>query len=115
MKSSLLLLALVALIALNVVFAQWTPAALADEVVNLPDAATFTRHFAGHIPLKRGQVQMFYWFLTAKNNPETAPIGIWTSGGPGGQWAYTIIIYSARFHPKGPFNALNILSFVAGE
>lgn len=83
MKSQLFLLALFAFIAFTAVFAQYPPEALADEVTSLPDATLFSRQFAGYIPIRNGTTQMFYWLVTAKNNPETAPIGIWTSGGPG--------------------------------
>lgn len=37
----------------------------------------------GLIPLQKEGDDIFYWFFPAKNNPETAPLILWLTGGPG--------------------------------
>jgi carboxypeptidase C (cathepsin A) len=59
-----------------------TKEALADEIIALPDAPYFSQQFSGYVQVFN-TTQLFYWFVTAKNNPETAPLLYWTSGGPG--------------------------------
>lgn len=98
MKSPLFLFVLLAL-AVLAVSAQYTPAALKDEITNLPDAELFSRQFSGYIPIHNGKTQMFYWFLQAKNNPESAPVGIWTSGGPGCSGFIGILTEMSAYQP----------------
>jgi cathepsin A (carboxypeptidase C) len=35
------------------------------------------------IPVKQDGSAIFYWLFRAKKNPETAPVVIWLTGGPG--------------------------------
>ena len=36
---------------------------------------------SGYIPVENGQ--MFYWMFESRVNPETAPLVVWFTGGPG--------------------------------
>ena len=69
---------------------QYTPEALADQVVNLPGSENLDikfNQFSGYlsIPGTTGQLskKMHYWLVESMSNPATDPIALWTNGGPG--------------------------------
>jgi carboxypeptidase C (cathepsin A) len=66
--------------------AQYTPAALADQIHNLPGLSvqpTFNQ-FSGYltvdVPSNRS---IFYWYTESQNKPLTDPVVWWSNGGPG--------------------------------
>lgn len=62
----------------------YTAAALADEIIDLPDAPQwYNKQFSGYLDVFNATTDMFYWFVEAKNDPANAPVLFWTSGGPG--------------------------------
>lgn len=64
--------------------ATYTPEALKDEIINLPDAPKVDfRMFSGYIPVNNAGRKLFYWFVESQGNPEKDPLFIWTNGGPG--------------------------------
>jgi len=88
------MLALLALVVplLAVVLAAsegYAPAALADEILNLPGApAVAWRMFSGYIDVSApeeedGTRKMFYWFVESQRSPKDDPVMLWTNGGPG--------------------------------
>ena len=67
--------------------APLTAAAAADEITALPGkpaAATF-KMFSGYIPVSEDGTSrmMFYWYVQAQTAADTAPLMLWTNGGPG--------------------------------
>ncbi|EFP93244.2 uncharacterized protein PGTG_19190 [Puccinia graminis f. sp. tritici CRL 75-36-700-3] len=40
------------------------------------------KSYSGYIDTGNNQ-SMFFWFFEARNNPKTAPLGLWLNGGPG--------------------------------
>lgn len=78
-------IALSALAALPVVSADYTPEALADQVVNLPGAENLDfnfNQFSGYLKVN-GTKNMHYWMVESQRDPATDPIAFWTNGGPG--------------------------------
>eukprot|EP01135_Chromosphaera_perkinsii_P010234 Nk52_evm7s2062 gene=Nk52_evmTU7s2062 len=56
------------------------------EVIGLPglDYTPSFRHFAGHLNVEESTGRnLFYWFVESQSSPETDPLVIWLSGGPG--------------------------------
>ena len=86
-----------ALIALTTA-TSYTQAALKDEIVDLPDAPQFSRQFSGYVKISN-HTDMFYWFVTAKNNPDTAPVLWWSSGGPGCSGLLGMLSEMSAFQP----------------
>jgi cathepsin A (carboxypeptidase C) len=58
---------------------------------------------SGLVPLGNGD-DMFYWFFEAREAPETAPLVIWLTGGPG------CASEVALFYENGPFTINDDLS-----
>jgi cathepsin A (carboxypeptidase C) len=56
-----------------------------DEIIDLPGLLTQPnfRQFAGYLDLPSSQKHLFYWLVEAENDPENAPVVLWTNGGPG--------------------------------
>jgi cathepsin A (carboxypeptidase C) len=89
-----LFLSLAALATLCTVSAQTTPT---DEIFFGED------YKSGLIPMTEGD-DMFYWLFRSKNAPETDPLVIWLTGGPG--CASEI----ALFYENGPYTINNDMS-----
>jgi hypothetical protein len=65
------------------VSAQYTPAAEADRVVDLPDAPEVDYNmFAGYLQVDaENDVNYFYWFAECDGcDAATAPVALWTNG-----------------------------------
>jgi len=80
---TILLVVLCLLFSIEAKHAKYTEKALKDQIVNLPGLpANYTaKMFSGYISIGNGE--MFYWYVEAQNNPESAPLVWWTNGGPG--------------------------------
>jgi carboxypeptidase C (cathepsin A) len=84
MKSVLSMLALVA--GASAAGVEYTPQQLKQEITNLPGLAKQPsfKMFSGYIPVDGAATrEIFYWFVEAETSPETAPVVLWTNGGPG--------------------------------
>jgi carboxypeptidase C (cathepsin A) len=87
MRSFLLLLVSLAscLVACTAV-TIYTPAALADQITNLPGLPTQPtfNQFAGYLLVNETTGKsIFYWYTESTNQPETDPLLWWSNGGPG--------------------------------
>eukprot|EP00461_Guttulinopsis_vulgaris_P000146 UN00146 len=67
--------------------AQFSTRALQDEIVDLPDAPKYSKMFSGYIDIANNTHHLFYWFITAKNDPDATnpntPLAWTSNGGPG--------------------------------
>merc|ERR1740139_1813549 len=55
----------------------------------------------GFIPIGNDGSDMFYWYFPARENPETAPLVLWLTGGPGCSSELAI------FYENGPFKIID--------
>lgn len=64
--------------------ADYSPEALADEVVELPglEEAINFRQFSGYLSVGNTKY-IHYWFVESQNDPKKDPLVFWTNGGPG--------------------------------
>ncbi len=78
---------------------DYSPAALKDEITNLPDAPKVSfRMFSGYVPVNAaGTRKIFYWFVESQNDPVNDPLFLWTNGGPGCSGLI------GKFTENGPF------------
>lgn len=85
------------------VSAEYTPEALADQVVNLPGTenldVTFNQ-FSGYVKISDTK-NMHYWMVESQRDPENDPIAFWTNGGPGCSGLYGFLT------ENGPFWSVN--------
>lgn len=86
---------------------QDTPSALQDEIKQLPgwNDALPSRHFAGHVAAGTATElgvdhTMFehYYFVESENNPKTAPLIVWTNGGPGASSMFGLFVELGPFY-----------------
>eukprot|EP01084_Bolivina_argentea_P318191 551769_1 len=88
---------------------DYTSEALGDAITNLPglDTNTFKKYamFSGYIDVyPQHNRSIFYWFTESLSSPTTAPVLVWTNGGPG---ASGLI---GMFTEHGPFRPLQNLT-----
>lgn len=57
----------------------------ADLVTDLPgsEGLGLPTMYSGYLDLPSSEKHIFYWFVQASESPETAPLALWTNGGPG--------------------------------
>jgi len=84
-KFIIFLVALVVVYASQVLAIDYTAAAEADRVLNLPGAEHLTASFgfSGYLAINGtdGLSKMqHYWMQESQNSPETAPLVFWTNG-----------------------------------
>lgn len=87
--------------------ADYTPEALADQVVNLPGTEGLDikfNQFSGYldIPGTSGSLSkhMHYWFVESEQNPSSDPLGFWTNGGPGCSGLLGMLTEQGPFRPN---------------
>ncbi len=81
---------------------NYTPAALSDQVTELP-GLTFEpsfNQFSGYLDVAPTR-QIHYWYIESMNNPSTDPVVFWTNGGPGcsGLVCSNVISRFDKFNP----------------
>jgi len=55
-----------------------------DKITNLPGWNGTFNQYAGYVTVDESHGRnLFYWFVEAQTNPETAPLVLWLNGGPG--------------------------------
>lgn len=99
---------------------QYGRDALQDEIHHLPGAPPVPpgqnslgfRHFAGYIDVSpdgepKGSRQLFYWFVEAQKNHSTAPLFLWTNGGPGCSGLAGFMTENGPFRPG--FNGTSLV------
>jgi carboxypeptidase C (cathepsin A) len=64
---------------------QYTNEALIDQVTELPGLhwQPVFNQFSGYLNLEGTEKNIHYWLVEAEVNPESAPVVLWTNGGPG--------------------------------
>lgn len=69
-------------------------------------AASF-RHFSGYLPISTDK-RVFYWFVEAAAplDPASAPLTLWTNGGPGCSGLFGLLEEMGPFRPTKDGNAL---------
>ena len=79
----------------------YTPEALLDEITQglpgLKDPIDF-RQFSGYLPISDSK-NIFYWYVEAVHNPDTAPLVFWTNGGPGCSGLYGFLSEHGPWRP----------------
>jgi len=64
---------------------EYTDEALIDQVTELPGLhwkPTFNQ-FSGYLNLEGTEKNIHYWLVESETSPESAPVVLWTNGGPG--------------------------------
>ena len=85
----------------------YTPDALADEVTALPGLATAPpfRQFAGYLRITETK-NIFYWYVEPDTTmgtgvePSSAPLTLWTNGGPGCSGLFGFLAENGPFRPN---------------
>ena len=92
--------------------ATYTPAALADQITNLPGTAllniTFNQ-FSGYLAIPGADgnsKQMHYWLVESINDPATDPLSFWTNGGPGCSGLIGFMTEMGPFRPLADGNLI---------
>lgn len=104
MRSSLFVLgalALVACVALPVL-GEYTPAALADQIHDLPglEEKPAFNQFSGYLTVDvKNNRKIFYWYVESTNKPDTDPLVWWTNGGPGCSGLLGFLTQHGPFRP----------------
>lgn len=73
------------LLAASAAAGEYTPEAIADQIVSLPgtdDIKIPFNQFSGYLKVSETK-NMHYWFVESTNSVENDPIAFWTNGGPG--------------------------------
>lgn len=54
-------------------------------ITDLPGAEgmDFPNMYSGYLDLPNTEKHVFFWYVEAEKDPETAPVALWTNGGPG--------------------------------
>ena len=62
-----------------------TAATADDFITNLPGAEgmDLPNMYSGYLDLPNTEKHVFYWYVEAEESPDTAPVALWTNGGPG--------------------------------
>lgn len=95
------------LAALAVARADFSPEALADEVVNLPglnEPINF-RQFSGYLSIGNTKY-IHYWFVQSENDPANDPLVFWTNGGPGCSGLLGFMTEQGPFRPTKDGNLI---------
>jgi carboxypeptidase C (cathepsin A) len=83
--------------------ADYTPEALADQILNLPGTENLEinfNQFSGYVKVSETK-NLHYWFVESQNDPVNDPIAFWTNGGPGCSGLYGFLT------ENGPFSSVN--------
>jgi len=93
----------------------YTPAALKDQIKNLPGIPSNyeSNMFSGYIPVTEdGSKQLFYWYVESQRNPDIDPLVLWTNGGPGCSGLSGFLTEQGPFRPTaGLLLTLNTYSW----
>jgi carboxypeptidase C (cathepsin A) len=95
--------ALMALAMAGTALGDYTPEALADQIVNLPGTDGLDinfNQFSGYVKVSETK-NLHYWFVESQNDPANDPIAFWTNGGPGCSGLYGFMT------ENGPFSSVN--------
>ena len=77
------------------------------------DVQQYSGYFTLTTGTKLAQKHYFYWFFEARNQPETAPVLLWMTGGPGCSSAVALFGENGPCHvsPDGSFTTKNNFSW----
>jgi len=73
------------------------------EITSLPgwkDGPLPSRMWSGHIDIAEGNRSIHYWFIEAENDPQSAPVLLWTQGGPGASGMLGLLTEMGPFETK---------------
>jgi len=87
----------------SLVLSDYTPEALADQIISLPGTENLNinfNQFSGYVKVSDTK-NLHYWFVESQNNPVNDPIAFWTNGGPGCSGLYGFLT------EMGPFSSIN--------
>eukprot|EP00621_Florenciella_sp_RCC1693_P005607 CAMPEP_0182523910 /NCGR_PEP_ID=MMETSP1323-20130603/1411_1 /TAXON_ID=236787 /ORGANISM="Florenciella parvula, Strain RCC1693" /LENGTH=466 /DNA_ID=CAMNT_0024732387 /DNA_START=55 /DNA_END=1455 /DNA_ORIENTATION=+ len=79
-----------------------TPDAEADQIIDLPDAPEVDFNmFSGYLPIS-DTTNYFYWFAECDGceDPASAPVALWTNGGPGCSGLIGMMTEQGPFRPQ---------------
>jgi hypothetical protein len=91
----------------HVASSQDTPAAIKDEITQLPGWSSDlpSRHYAGHVSAGTAtelgiKHEMFehYYFVESENDPVNDPLIVWTNGGPGASSMFGLFVELGPFY-----------------
>lgn len=125
-RKTLVAVAVVGVGILAVALAWWAIAS-SKASPSSPVSATTDEYICGNTPNEAGYIKLankkddhyFYWFFEAQNDPETAPLVIWLTGGPGGSSMLALFLengpcriqpdLSTKVHPYAWTNNANMI------
>lgn len=83
---------------------SYTSDAEADQIVSLPDAPEVTfNQFAGYLQVDEDtDLNYFYWMVECEGceDPQSAPVALWTNGGPGCSGLTGFMTEQGPFRPQ---------------
>ena len=81
-----------------------TPAALKDEIFNLPglDKMPSFKMFSGYLDVTKTK-KLHYWFVEAQTSSDAAPGVLWLNGGPGCSSMMGELIFFYQFMASPPY------------
>eukprot|EP00238_Polyblepharides_amylifera_P001590 CAMPEP_0196571802 /NCGR_PEP_ID=MMETSP1081-20130531/1939_1 /TAXON_ID=36882 /ORGANISM="Pyramimonas amylifera, Strain CCMP720" /LENGTH=553 /DNA_ID=CAMNT_0041888893 /DNA_START=167 /DNA_END=1828 /DNA_ORIENTATION=+ len=89
----------------------YTAEAVSDRIESLPglDADISFNMFSGYLEVDAvAGRNLFYWFVEAEKNPSSAPVMLWTNGGPGCSGLIGFMTEQGPFRPTAKGEALEL-------
>jgi len=85
-----------------------------DKIVNLPGAPANLSfdQYSGYLNVDaKNNRNIFYWLVLSESNPASAPIALWSNGGPGCSGLIGFMTEQGPFHPASDGLTLNLTTY----